>query len=74
MRTLLLLGLLLLALSGCQQGSLRELADSLNARGVSHCLAITGTFPPYGHAILHAKVGDLDCVEVWREIRALNGP
>jgi len=61
-------------LAGCARGQLLEVAEALNARGVSHCLFVTGAMQPYGTAFLWARVGDLPCQEIWAQHRGLTAP
>ena len=66
--------LLSLFLLGCQHERLHDLVDALNARQISHCLFLQGSFPPYGSGYLYAKSGELPCEEIWRARRILEGP
>ena len=63
-----------LLLGGCAQPSVMDLAQALNARGISHCLFLQGTVAPYGTAYLYARVGDLNCEAIWAAHRGLMLP
>jgi len=60
-----------LLLAGCARGQVLEVAEALNARGVSHCLYLSGSVQPYGTAYLWARVGDLNCEHIWAAHRGL---
>ena len=75
MRKVLLFGGLLILVTSCQNESLKTLTDALNARGDSHCLAVTGSLAGYGGVRLYAKVGkDIDCDALWRRGDLLLAP
>ena len=62
--SLLALGL---ASSGCATTTtIADVAKALQEAKVSHCLYATLAIVPYGNAVLHARAGDLDCVEIWK--------
>ena len=58
---------LLLGLAGCQPQptTIQDLAMAFNERQISHCLYVSGAFPPYATGYLYAQVGPLDCQRIW---------
>jgi uncharacterized membrane protein len=65
----------LLGLTGCtlqaSESTVRNLnaiAETLNERGISHCVLVQVAVAPYGRAYIFGKTGDLDCDTLWRTL------